>query len=274
MVCNMARLVLGDVEEATDDLAAATAVAAQLQQPAQLWLTHSCHALLVLTAGRLDEADARIRDSYALGQRALPEVALVHYALQRSALCDFRGDLELVEPEIRSLVAAYPARPVLRCALACIHARLGRTDDAQQGLDELARDLTRSLPFDQEWLFGMSLLAEACVLVGDSDSASRLYPLLLPWAALNAVDVAEGFRGSVSRYLGLLAGSTGASAADRHFEDALAHNARMGTLPWLARTQHDYAQMLHARNRGDDRARAADLAEQAAATFADLGMVG
>ena len=41
---------------------------------------------------------------------------------------------------------------------------------------------------------------------------------------------------------------------------------------WLARTQQDYAQMLLARGGEADRARAAELLESAAATYAELGM--
>ena len=274
MVHTLAHLVLGDIAAASADLASASAVATQLRQPAQLWQVDSCHALLTLAAGRLDEADVDIRDSYALGKRALPQVASATYELQRSILCDFRGELERAEPEIRGLVAEHPARPAIRCALTYMHARLGRRGEAQAALDDLAADVGASLPFDQEWLFGMSLLAEASALLGDSGSAARLYPLLLPWAALNAADLAEGFRGSVARYLGLLASTSGKSAAARHYEDALMHNARMGARPWLARTQQDYAQMLHVRNRSGDRERARELAEQAAATFAELGMAG
>ena len=48
----------------------------------------------------------------------------------------------------------------------------------------------------------MSLLAETSVLLGDADSVSVLYELLLPWAALNVADLAEGIRGSASRYFG------------------------------------------------------------------------
>ena len=36
-------------------------------------------------------------------------------------------------------------------------------------------------------------------------------------------------------------------------------NARMGALPWLARTREDYARMLLGRNRPGDRARAEDM---------------
>ena len=41
--------------------------------------------------------------AFELGERALPEVAIPHYRLQRYALCDLRGDLETIEPEIRDL---------------------------------------------------------------------------------------------------------------------------------------------------------------------------
>ena len=51
----------------------------------------------------------------------------------------------------------------------------------------------------------MSLLAETSALLSDTDSAPIIYGLLLPWATFNAADYLEGIRGSVSRYLGLLA---------------------------------------------------------------------
>ena len=119
----------------------------------------------------------------------------------------------------------------------------------------------------------MSLLAEVAVLVGDGDAADRLYRALLPWAAFNAVDVAEGFRGSIARYLGLLATSTGRlDEAGQHFSEALAANTQMGARPWVAYTESDYAQMLSRRNLPGDRERAQSLREQALATFAELGM--
>ena len=78
------------------------------------------------------------------------------------------------------------------------------------------------MPFDQEWLLGMSLLADASAQLEDIDSARLLYPLLLPWSAFNAADHPEGARGAVARYLGLLARSMGRwTEAEQHFEDAM-----------------------------------------------------
>jgi hypothetical protein len=148
--------------------------------------------MLALAAGRLDEADELVRQAFALGERAQPEMAMPVYGLQRYTLCDFRASLDEVEPTISSLAAEYPARPVFRCALACLYARLGRMPEAERVVDELAACDFSVLPFDLEWLYGMSLLAETCVVLSDTDSAAVLYRLLVPWAAFNAADPHEG----------------------------------------------------------------------------------
>jgi len=156
---------------------------------------------------------------------------------------------------------------------AHLHTRLGRRADAKRDLEHLAKDGFAALPFDQEWLYGMSLLAETAAFVDDTDSAAVLYGLLVPWEAFNAVDLSEGFRGAVSRYLGILAATMGrCDDAQRHFEDALAMNERMGARPWLAYTQNDYARMLIARNRPGDHESAHELLHMALTTYRALGM--
>jgi uncharacterized protein HemY len=79
--------------------------------------------------------------------------------------------------------------------------------------------------------------------------------------------------GSVARYLGILATTTGRwDAAAEHFEDAITLNARMGARPWLAHAQDDYAHMLLQRPQPGDRQRALDLLAQAASSYYELGM--
>jgi DNA-binding SARP family transcriptional activator len=271
--CIMAQLQVGDVSAAEVDLDAAGRIAGELRMPSQLWQVCGIHAMLALAAGRLTDADELIPRALALGERAQPTAVIPVYVVQRYTLSDFRGAIEEVEPAIRELVAEYPARRVFRCALAYLHARLARLPEAKQALGELAGDDFSALPFDQEWLFGMSLLAETAALLGDTDSAAILYRLLLPWEALNAVDQGEGIRGSVARYLGLLATTTERwDEAELHFGDALAMNERMGARPWLAHTGHDYARMLHARNGRGDRERAQALLDGALGTYRELGM--
>jgi eukaryotic-like serine/threonine-protein kinase len=269
----IARLFMADVRGAEADLAASSRIAQELRQPAHLWRVCGERALLALAAGRLSEAEELIERALALGERAQRDAAISVYRLQRYTLCDFRGSVGDVEPGIRELVAAYPARPIFGCVLTHLHARLGRSEEAKQIFVHLAEDGFAALPFDQEWLYGMSLLTETCAFLSDRDRAAVLYGLLLPYAAFNAVDVGEGFMGSASRYLGLLA-STRARWVDaaRHFEDALAMNESMGARPWLAHTQQDYARMLLARDGPGDREHGRELADAARVTYCELGM--
>ena len=90
---------------------------------------------------------------------------------------------------------------------------------------------------------------------------------------MNAVDVTEGFAGSSSRYLGMLASTMSRlDEAARHLEDAVAMNERMGARPWLAHAQHDYARVLLVRDTPGDRKRAHESVESAVATYRELGM--
>jgi DNA-binding SARP family transcriptional activator len=270
--CTM-QLMAGELRDAEAATESQGALFYKLRQPAQLWLVNSDRAMFALAAGRLAEAEELIPQAFAFGRGVLPDMAMGVYRLQRHALRDLQGGLEEIEPEIRDLAAGYPARPVFRCVLAHVHARLGRLTEAQRALTDFAQDGFGGLPFDQEWLYGMSLLAEAAGLLGDSGSAAVLYPLLVPWASFSAADHPEGYRGSISRYLGLLATLTQSwEEAERHFEVALATDARSGALPWLAHTEHDYARMLHARDGRGDRERAHALLDQARDTYEELGM--
>jgi len=269
----MAQLQVGDVHGVEVDLDAADRLAHELRMPGQLWQVLGVRAMVALAAGRLTEAEELVAGALALGERAQPTAAIPVHRIQLYTLCDFRGTLEEAEPAIQDLVAEYPARLVFRCVLAHVHARLGQLPEARRAFDYLARDRFAALPFDQEWLYGMSLLAETCVLLDDADSAVVLYELLVPWASMNAVDQAEGIRGAISRYLGILATATKRwDEAEQHFKHALAMNATMGVRPWLAHTQTDHARMLQRRNGPHDRERARDLLDTAIRNYRELGM--
>jgi tetratricopeptide (TPR) repeat protein len=267
----IAQILIGDVHLAEAELEASSRVAEELGQPAQLWLQYAARAMLALAAGKQTEAQDLVPKAFAFGGRA-QVMALSVYWLQGYALCDFHGGIEQIEPEISELAAHNPARPVLRCALTHLYARLGRTAQAAAELADLSTNDFAVLPFDMEWLYAVSL-AEICAALGDQDSAAVLYRQLAPWAMLNTVDLFEGARGSASRYLGLLASAMSRwDDAAQHFEQALVMNQRMGARPWLAHTQHDYARTLIARNDRGDRERANELLDHALATYHELGM--
>jgi tetratricopeptide (TPR) repeat protein len=269
----IAHLELGRLDAALLELEAMNQVAEALRQPAQLWQVSATRAMIALGVGAFEDARALISQALAIGERAQGTMAIPAFRLHRFMLDDFEGRLEQGEDALADSVRQYPARPVLRCALAYVHARLGRAEKAQAVVEDLAGNDFSALPFDFEWLYATSLLAEACALVGDEASEGVLYKLLLPYAGLNVVDAPEGMRGPVARYLGIL-GMRTRTNAERHFENAIEMNRTMGTRPWLAHAQEDYAQMLLIRAAPGDAERADHLLDEALATYRELGMTG
>ena len=269
----IAHVTLGDARNAALELHAMSRLGDELRQPVQSWHVLAWKAMQALTEGRLTEADELVAAAGALGERAQPDMAIPVHRLQRYAAAELRGQLEEVLPDVQGLVDEYPGRPVLRCVLAHLHAGLGRPREAKQLLDELAQDGFAVLPFDSEWLYGMSLLAETSARLHDTATASALYTALLPYAAFNAADVPEAARGSVARHLGILATTTRRwEDAERHFEAALTMNERLRARPWLARTQNEYARMLLMRNERGRHQRAQELLNAARATYRAIGM--
>jgi hypothetical protein len=61
--------------------------------------------------------------------------------------------------------------------------------------------------------------------------------------------------------------------AERHFQDALAMNERMGAMPLAARTRYAWAAMLLRRGESGDADRAAALLDEGEAVARDTGMV-
>ena len=79
--------------------------------------------------------------------------------------------------------------------------------------------------------------------------------------------------GRSSRYLGGLAALSGqAAAAEEHRQAAIAHHRRLGARPLLARSLHEYAQLLANRAAGSDLDRAAEALAEARAIAAECRM--
>ena len=268
-----ALLELGDVAAAKAQLEAMAILARKLRQPAQEWLVIQYRALFALLEGRHVEAQAWISEAHARGGRAQSWNAAVTYRLQMYLLRRQQGRLEEIEDVVRRSVAEYPTYPIWRCVFAQVQAELGHAGEARDTLETLAADGYASVPFDEEWLVSIGMLAEAASTLGDGARAQELYELLQPYGDRVAVGYPEIATGAVARYLGLLATTLERWAdAERQFADALTINARIGARSWLAHSQRDYARMLLARGARGDAEQAARLAAQAVANYGELGM--
>lgn len=270
----MAFLELGDILSVKSELDLIEGLARELKQRPQLWLVEVTRATLALFEGRLEDAERLIPKALAVGEPAQRSDAILSHRVQSFTLARHRGKLQDLEPTIRQSVDEYSARPMFRCMLALLSAETERPNEAQVALSSLAADDVASLPLNNEWIFSMSMLAEVAELVGDTERAHVMYGLLRPYEAHNGATADYISTGAVSRYLGLLSGLMGRlDEADRHFDDALQMNERMGARPWAAHTLFDHARMLVARDLPGDRERGSGLLAHALETCRELGLV-
>ncbi len=265
-------LEAGDIDGVYAQVEAKARLADELRQPAQRWYLESIRPTLATLAGRFEEAEAAIPRAFALGE-GTQHMAELYRLFHLFTLRREQGRLDEIVGDLRGIVARYPTYVVGECVLAHTLAELGRRDEASQIVMRFAETGFRRLPWNEEWLFGMSLLADVGTFLADASLCELLYDLLLPYGAQYAVSAPDGFTGSVSRNLGNLATSLAIwDAAGRHFELAHEMNRRVRSRPWVAHTEREYAAMLRARGGRDDEERAKQLLESALTTYDALGM--
>src|SRR5262249_39938298 len=149
-----------DMQGVRLELAAMARLAQELRQPAQDWFVAVHGALLALLEGRLAAAEELVAGALNMGERAQRWSTTVSYRRQVYVLRREQGRLEEVHELVRQSVNEYTTYPVWRCVLAQTAAELGRDAEARDALEVLAQDDFAGLPFDEEWLVSMSLLAE------------------------------------------------------------------------------------------------------------------
>jgi tetratricopeptide (TPR) repeat protein len=116
----------------------------------------------------------------------------------------------------------------------------------------------------------MTLLADACAFLDDTERAALLYEQLERYGHRMVVGPIEIALGSAARPLGKLAATLGRpEQAARWFEHAAAENERAGATPWAAHARLDHARLLLAQGK---HAAAEPLFEDAAASYRQLGM--
>jgi tetratricopeptide (TPR) repeat protein len=269
-----ALLELGDIEAVDAEIEAHGRMAKMVQQPVYIITDGMLRAMRALLDGRFEEAERLIKQTMDIAQSVQDETVAGAVGIQMFTLRREQGRLRELAPIVRSFVEQNPAASAWRPGLAMIYSELGLEQEAWAELEHLAANDFTDIPKDALWMTCITYLSEVCAFLGDSVRAATLYQLLLPYAG-HTVVVANALAcyGAVSRYLGRLAATMSRwEEAEKHFEDALAMNARMEAKPWLAHTQHEYAEMLLARSRAEDRVKAMSLLDEALAISRELGM--
>jgi tetratricopeptide (TPR) repeat protein len=267
-----AALELGDLRGVHDELDLMANMAKELRQPAQLWFDIVLRATLATFEGRFADAERLIPQALSFA-RAAGLLADLYGTIQLWALRREQGRLADIERPLAELVGHFPMYDVLRCIRAHVAAVLGRVREAREDLHALCAEDFAALPRNDDWLFSLCLLTDVSRELDDPTYASSIYDLLLPYADRNAFNPPAACLGSVSRSLAVAAALAERwGEAERHFEEALRANARMGADPWVVRTRTDWADALLRRDGPGDRERARGLLAQADELARGLGI--
>jgi predicted ATPase len=258
-------MALGDMEAVTAQLDVSSQLAAELQQPFYLYANMTFRAMYSIFTGHFEAGEQLAQQALAIGQRLRGQDALGVFGVQMFTLRREQGRLQELAPVVKHFVQTSSAASTWRPGLALIYSELGLKQEAQAEFTYLAADDFAVVPRDARWLVCMVYLAEVCAFLGDVHSAAALYHYLRPYEGYNiVVSGSVACYGTASHYLGRLAATMSHwEEAQRHFEDALAMHARMGTRPWLAHTQYEYATMLLRRAQPSDCNQALALLQEA-----------
>jgi tetratricopeptide (TPR) repeat protein len=226
--------------------------------------------MLALLEGRFSDAEILIDEAHELGEESYRFNADVSYRVQLFLLSRAQGRLAEVQDTIAQAVHQYPAFHRFKCVLAHVHAELRHEREARAAFAAaMAHDLSREY-VDEEYLFALNTLADACAYLRDDEAATSLYDLLLPYERLYAEAPVEGTFGAMARGLGVLATQLRRfDDAERHFQVAIEIERGMRARPWIAHAQHGLGELLL--RRGDD-AQARRVLDEAVAGYRELGM--
>ncbi|BCQ28606.1 adenylate/guanylate cyclase domain-containing protein (plasmid) [Caballeronia sp. NK8] len=272
--CLAGYLEIGQVDQFESALERYRQIAASGQHFVDKWCVTGAQAMRAILVGDFAEAERKTRDSLQMAQSADANLATGVYGMQMFSIRREQGRLAEVAPIFKRFIDdAHSEDTTWRPGYMLICSDLGFEAKARDNLDRLSES-AYGVPMDSKRLVTLAYLAEVAARLRDVGHAERIYALLLPFRdQAVTVPVFTLCCGSAARFLGMLAHALGDwSSAEQHFEYALHMDERLRAWPWLAHSRHEYALMLTARNRIEDRRRAQDLLALAAAEARKLRM--
>jgi tetratricopeptide (TPR) repeat protein len=229
-----------------------------------LYVAEVIETMLLIRAGRLEEAETKATDCFELG-RAVGDADALGYLGAHLVTIRWLQDrdaeiLPIVE-EVAGSPTLVPAEFAFRATVAALAARAGDHAKARRTLDRLTASGLAGLPESSSWLAGMAAIVESAHVLGDADVARQAYELLEPYADLTVMpSLAVTCFGSAERSLGLAALTFGRPGlAVEHLDRAVAANRLLGNRPVTTVTMADLAGALLRRAQPGDRERAAGL---------------
>ncbi|SAK77687.1 adenylate/guanylate cyclase domain-containing protein [Caballeronia ptereochthonis] len=271
--CLAGYLEIGDFARFDRALERYRQIATSGQHFVDRWCMPGAQAMRAILVGDFVKAESKAKESLELAEGIGARFAAGVFGMQMFAIRREQGRLAEIAPLLKRFSDDHPDDSVWGPGLMLIWSELGYEAQARASLERMLHTES-AIPVDSKRLITLTYFAEVAARLGEREYATRIYTLLLPFRD-QAVTV-PAFTlccGAAARYLGMLAGALRDwTAAEEHFDSALQMDERLQAWPWLAHTQREYAVMLAARARVEDRLRAAQLLTASAATAKTLGM--
>ena len=202
-------------------------------------------ALLALCDGRLDAAEAAANRADEIARRIDGAPSAV-YGIQMFSIRREQGRLGEIAPLVRLIASGETeADSLWRPALAVLLAEIGDVEAARRELEELVDAGLEAIPRGGLGVGGLTYVADACALIEDAALAAPIYEQLLAFEGQNMViGSAVMCYGAADRMLGALATVMQRwDDAERHLENALVLNRRLGSPTWIAHTLYERARL-------------------------------
>jgi eukaryotic-like serine/threonine-protein kinase len=266
-------LELGRLAEAEGQVTTLLGLAEELRQPYWMALSKTTAATLSLAVARLDEVESIVEETGAIGRRLRAASIEFYSDMQLFALRREQGRLsELDALTDRWMRDEKNLGRVARLS-AIRHMELGDDAGVRRCFELVAADRFAALPRNNLWVDTLCNLADVCSFLDDPDRATLLMAWLAPYADRCAVLGDVVCRGSISRYLGMLASTVRRwDEADAHFEHGLEMDQRVGAVISLANGHYECGRSLLRRADFAVRAPAIAHLDTAIATADALGL--
>jgi transcriptional regulator with XRE-family HTH domain/tetratricopeptide (TPR) repeat protein len=245
----------------------------QLREPLRQHMAAVVQGGIALMRGDYTAAASISEQALAFGTDANSPNASALYFAQASMRMFDAGPLDEAWAFMQSLAEQFDAVPTFRVGFTLCAALAGDLEQATLALDRFVADGLDRLARNVEWPAIMAMLAHTCCVLGATDQARLVEPVLSSATApVVRVGPMAGWWGPVDHHLGGLSRVLGRpDEAVARLERALAIDVRMKARPFEARTRLELALALRRRGTPGDRRRADDLESAARTTAVEVG---
>ena len=264
-----------DPEGFERELARCREIASELPEHPEAYELTELDAARALWKGQLDEAERLNSRALEMGVRFQSTQALARAGGRTALLLAMRGRWSVLESAARTGVTQLPMTEAPRILLALALVEQGKVEEGRREFGWIAGRGFDDLRRDPSYRFNLVFLSEIASRLGDTERASLLHRLLLPWEESYVTAGPSLFAGCTMRYLGLLDATLGRlDEAEQRLRRAIEIEQHMEARPWEAYARFDLARVLAERRAGRDQGSAREELQRALAIARDVGMQG